>query len=112
VSASGIPSKMEGVHSKKGCVRNNTLRGAGPVTGGIVGQRFLAVCHSLGILGHRDRVHVQLKKCLTSNMPSPISVSIPDSADIKHNCAYLSSMWRDRGGILTSAWRLCTCVAM
>jgi hypothetical protein len=109
---SGIPSKKDGVHSKEGCVSTNTPRGAGPVTGGIAEQRFLAVCHSLGILGNLDCVLVQQKKCLTFNLPSPITVAIPDSADLKHNCAYQSSMWRDRGGIPTSAWRLRTGVAL
>ncbi len=66
-------------------------------------QRLLAVCRFLGALGRLERVLVQLRKCLTFMMPYPITMSIPDSADLKQNPAYLPSMWRGRGGMPTSA---------
>jgi hypothetical protein len=76
------------------------------------GRGLLAVSQFLGALGRLGRVLVQLRYCLTFGMPSPITLSIPDSADLKRNRASLPSMWRGRGGMHTSAWRLRTGVAL
>ncbi len=75
-------------------------------------QRLLAVCRFLGALGRLEHVLVQLRKCLTFMMPSPINLFIPNSADLKRNRAGLPSMWRGRRGMPTSAWRLRTGVAL
>jgi hypothetical protein len=76
------------------------------------GRELLAVGQFLGASGHLERILVQLRNYLTFKMPSPITLSIPDSADLKQNWACLPSMWRGRGDMLTSAWRLCTGVAL
>ncbi len=73
---------------------------------------MLAVCLFVEVLERLGRVLVQVRNCLTCNMPSPITLSILDSADLKQNCACLPSMWRGRGGTLTFAWRLRTGVAL
>ncbi len=70
------------------------------------------MCWLLGVLGRLERFLVQLRNCLTFKIPSLITLSIPDSADLKRNRACLPSMWRDRGGMPTSAWRLRTGVAL
>ncbi len=85
--------------------------GAGSAAQSVGGRGLLAVCWFLGVLGRLEHVLVQLRNCLTFKIPSLITLSIPDSADLKRNCACLQSMWRDRRGTLTSAWRLRTGVA-
>jgi hypothetical protein len=56
------------------------------------GQGLLAVCQFQGALERLGRVLVQLRKCLTFRMHSPITQSIPDSGDLKRNWACLPSM--------------------
>jgi hypothetical protein len=46
------------------------------------GWGLLVVCWFPGFLGHLGRVMVQLRNYLTFKMPSPITLSIPDSADL------------------------------
>jgi hypothetical protein len=87
-------------------------RGAGSDTVGVGGRGLLAVCLFLGALGCLGHVLVQLRNCLTLKMPSPITLSIPDSANLNQKRACLPSMWRDRGATPTSAWRLCNGVAL
>jgi hypothetical protein len=87
-------------------------RGPGSDAVGVGGRGLWAVCRFLGALGRLGHVLVQLRNCLTFKMPSPITLSIPDSADLKRKRACLPSMWRDRGATPTSAWRLCTGVAL
>ncbi len=87
-------------------------RGAGSDAVGVGGRGLLAVCQFLSALGRLGRVLVQLRNCLTLKMPSPITMSIPDSADLKQKQACLPSMWSDRGATPTSAWRLRTVVAL
>ncbi len=70
---------------------------------------MLGVCQFLGVLGRLGYGLMQLRSCLTFKMPSPITLSIPDSADLKQNLACLPSMWQRT---LTSAWRLCAGVAL
>ncbi len=57
-------------------------RGAGSDAVGMGKRGLLAVCRFLGVQGHLWRVLVQLRNCLTFKMPSPITKSIPDSADL------------------------------
>ncbi len=79
---------------------------------GLGGRGLLAVCWFLGVLGRLERVLVQLRNCLTFKMPSPITLSIPDSADLNQKRACLPSMWGGNGEMPTSAWRLRTGVAL
>ncbi len=53
---------------------------------------MLELCWFLGVLGRLERVLVQLRNRLTFKMPSLITLSIPDSADLKQKCACLLSM--------------------
>ncbi len=73
---------------------------------------MLWFCCVLGVLGRLGRLVVELKKRLTFWMPSPITLSIPDSADLSQNLTCLPSMWRGSGGTPTSAWRLRVGVAL
>ncbi len=72
----------------------------------------MVVCRFMGVLGHLGCVLVQLRNCLTFKMPSPITLFIPDSADLKRNYACLPSIWRDRERMPTSIWRLHSGVAL
>ncbi len=67
-------------------------RGAGSGGVGVGGRRLLAVCQFLGVPGRLERGLVQLRNCLTFKMPSPITLSIPDSADLNQKQACLPSM--------------------
>jgi hypothetical protein len=67
-------------------------RSAGSAAGGVRVWGLLAVCQFVGVLEHLGQVLVQLRNCLTFQMLSPITLSIPDSADLKQNHACLSSM--------------------
>ncbi len=69
---------------------------------------MLAVSWFLGVVGRLERVLVQLRNCLTFKIPSLITLSIPDSADLKRNRACLPSMWRHRGGTPTKANHIST----
>jgi hypothetical protein len=51
---------------------------------------------------------MHLKKCLTFETPSLITLSISDFADLKKNQACLLSMGKGKGLTSTSAWRLQT----
>jgi hypothetical protein len=73
---------------------------------------LLGVGQFLGILGRLGHVPMQLRNGLTFTMPSPATLSISDSADLKQNLACLPSMWKGREGMLTSAWRFITGVAL
>jgi hypothetical protein len=86
--------------------------GARSAVRGIGGRGLLAVCWFLGVLGCLGHVLVQLRNSLTFTMPSPIILSIRDSANLKQYRACLLSMLSERGGMLTSALRLCTSVAL
>jgi hypothetical protein len=88
------------------------VRGGGIDAGAGGGRGLAGFCQFLGALGHQGRIGVQLRKCLTFEMPSPTTLSILDSADLSHNLACLPSMCRASGGIPTSAWRLCIGVAL
>ncbi len=66
--------------------------GAGSVAGGRGGGVLLGFCRVLGVLGGLRRVVEGLRKRLTFWMPSPITSSIPDSADLNRNLACLPSM--------------------
>ncbi len=61
------------------------VRSAGSDTVGVGGHGLLAVCWLMGVLGHLGLVLVWLRNCLTFKMPSLITLSIPDSADLKEN---------------------------
>ncbi len=63
----------------------------------------LGFCWFVGTLGRRGRTGVQLRKCLTFEMPSPMTLSIPESADLNQNWACLPSRSSGSGGIPTSA---------
>ncbi len=67
-------------------------RGAGSVAESVRVRGLLVVCQFLGVLGRLERVLVQLRNCLTFKMPSLITLSIPDSADLKRNWDCLPSM--------------------
>jgi hypothetical protein len=58
------------------------------------GRQLLAVCQFLGVLGHLGPVLVKMSNCLTFKMPSPIILSITDSADLLPNWACLPSTYR------------------
>ncbi len=53
---------------------------------------LLGFCRVLGVLGGLGRVVVGQRKRLTFRMPSLITLSIPDSADLNQNLACLLSM--------------------
>ncbi len=53
---------------------------------------LLGFCRVLGVLGRLGHLVVELKKCLTFWMPSPITLSIPDSAGLSRNLACLPSV--------------------
>ncbi len=46
------------------------------------GRELVGFCWFLGTLGRQGQMGVQLRKCLTFEMPSPMTLSIPDSADL------------------------------
>ncbi len=81
-------------------------RGAGSDVEDIRGRELSGFCQFLGVLVRLGRVLVGLIKFLTFEIPSPITISTPDSADINENRACLSSRCRGRGATPTSAWRL------
>jgi hypothetical protein len=74
-------------------------RGAGSVAGSQGGGLWLRLCWVIGVLECLGCVLVQLKKRLTFRMPSPSTMSIPDSADLNHNLACLPSMRRGSGAL-------------
>jgi hypothetical protein len=80
--------------------------------GGKSGQRLLAFCRFLGVLGRMRPDLVQLMNCLTFEMPSPITLSMPDSAEGRQNLACLPFKWRDRRRTPNSAWRFHTSVPL
>jgi hypothetical protein len=47
------------------------------------GQGFLAVSRILSVIGHLRRVLVWLRNCLTFKIPSPVTLLIPYSANLK-----------------------------
>ncbi len=51
--------------------------------GSVEGQELLVLWRCLGVLGRLGRVLVQPRNCLIFKMPSLITLSIPDSADLK-----------------------------
>ncbi len=53
---------------------------------------LLKFCPVLGVLGCLGCLLVKLKKRLTFWMPSPLTLSIPDSANLTQNFACLPSM--------------------
>ncbi len=53
---------------------------------------LLGFCQVLGVLGRLGLLVVELRKRLTFWMPSPITLSILDSADLSRNLACLPSM--------------------
>ncbi len=111
----GMVAERLGSSSRTHCWAQESCkaaRGAGSDRVGVEGRGLLAVCRFLGAIGCLDHVLVQLRKCLTFEMPSPITLSIPDCADPKRNWACLQSMWRGRGRMPSSASRLCTGVAL
>jgi hypothetical protein len=87
-------------------------RGAGSDAECMGGWGLLVVCRFPGVQGRLELVLEQLRNCLTFKMPSPITLSIPDSADLNRKQACLPSTWRGNGGMPTFAWRLCAGVAM
>jgi hypothetical protein len=62
-------------------------RGAGSAAGDVAGWELLGPCWLLGVLGRLGQVLVQLINCLTFVMPSPMTLSIHDSADLRQKRA-------------------------
>ncbi len=76
------------------------------------GKGLLAVCQLLGVMGHLGHALVQLRNSLSFKLPSLITLSISDSADLKQEQASLPSMQGCRRETPTSASRLRTSMAL
>jgi hypothetical protein len=84
----------------------------GSCAGGMGWRGLLPYCRLLEILERLGQVLEQLKNSLTFVMPSPMTSFIPDSADLRRKHPCQPSLRRVCGGMPTSAWRLCTGVAL
>ncbi len=78
-------------------------RGAGSDAGGVGGLEMSGFYQFLGALVRLGCVLVGQMNCLTFEMPSPVTLSTPESADLNQNLACLLSRCRGRGATPTSA---------